>query len=80
MAEAKAPLEGKLYSQHDKVAKRSFPAFLPKKGTAAPTKGATITIAPGNGFEYTGKVTDVTEAGGEALVEFADGLKLVPAK
>lgn len=79
MADTKA-LEATLINQHDKKGKRSYPTALLKKGAAAPNKGSNVTIAPGNGFEYVGKATEVVSADGETMVEFADGLKLVPQK
>lgn len=43
------------------------------RGTA-PEKGKVIRITLDNGLTYSGKVADVTEADGEVMVEFKDGI------
>lgn len=79
MAETK-PTSVKLDSFHDKLAKRSYPRAFLAKGATAPNKGSNMTIDPGNGVIYQGKVTDVVTADGESMVEFAEGLKPVKAE
>jgi len=39
-----------------------------------PEKGDVLQFAMSNGVTYSGTVADATEAGGEVLVEFTDGL------
>ena len=39
-----------------------------------PEKGDVLQFAMSNGVTYSGTVADATEAGGETLVEFTDGL------
>ena len=49
-----------------------YPAAIYKG--EAPAKGIKITLKMGNGSIYSGIVHDATEADGEVIVEFRDGL------
>ena len=49
-----------------------YPAAV-YRGTA-PAKGETLRFELDNGVTYAGKVHDVTEADGEVLAEFVDGI------
>lgn len=40
----------------------------------APEKGEAIRIVLGNGVTYTGTVAEVTEADGEVMIEFVNGI------
>lgn len=46
----------------------------------APSVGDTLTFTLENDVTYSGKVSDATEADGEVLAEFKDGLTPVPTK
>ncbi|MBM2293745.1 hypothetical protein JQX09_17590 [Sulfitobacter pseudonitzschiae] len=46
----------------------------------APEKGDRISFKLANGVTYTGVVADATEADGNVLVEFVDGIKPVSPK
>ena len=52
-----------------------YPAAIYKG--EAPAKGSKIMLKMGNGSTYSGIVHDATEADGEVIVEFRDGLTLV---
>ena len=49
-----------------------YPAAIYKG--EAPAKGSKIMLKMGNGSTYSGIVHDATEADGEVIVEFRDGL------
>ena len=53
-----------------------YPAAL-YASTKAPAKGSKINLKMDNGTIYSGTVHDSTEADGEVLVEFRDGLSPV---
>jgi predicted transcriptional regulator len=44
---------------------------------SAPKKGSTIKLRLGNGTLYAGEVYDATEAEGQVLVEFVDGIHCI---
>jgi hypothetical protein len=60
------------------VGNKSHPYIIVKG--AKPAKGTNYEFDADNGVTYTGKVTDSTEASDGTMIEFADGLKVVPAK
>jgi len=68
----KGPVTGARLIRIQRGDKR-YPAAIYKG--EAPSKGSKLTLKMSNGSTYAGIVHDATDADGEVLVEFRDGIK-----